>query len=218
MTVARGLLRILWRQAMPATFLGGVVMGAYAMFWPDVMTARDHWPVLIVLGYGLLLAMRLGQFGSPAFAFAHSRGYSRDALWGHVMLTSAFSVMAAWLPAAVIVWTGLRSLVHDRLFQSPYFPIMAPREYWIPVAWLGGLVLWTTACHYAWIRRAQPTHGGRGGWLAASAMVAALFVALNMVRYLHGWFGWLCGALYVIVTASLIAGGRTLYRSVEVRA
>jgi hypothetical protein len=212
-----GLLTILWRQALPATLVGGLGLGLFSLAWPDVLTPREPWPVLIMLTQCLLLTVLLGRFETPSFAFLYSRGYSRDALWGHMMLTSALSVLAAWLPAGLIVWTGLRSLLHDRLLHSPYFPIMAPREVLVPLVWLGLYLLLVPAFHYAWIRRAQPTKGRQGGNFAIVGLLAALLVGFDMVYYLDGWFAWLSGVLYVAVVACLVIGGRLLHRSLEVR-
>lgn len=213
-----GLLRFLWRQALPATAVGTLGLGLLALLWPDVLTPREPWPGLIVLGQCLLLAILLGRFETPSFAFVYSRGYSSDALWGHMMLTSTVSVMTAWLVASLVLWTGLRSLLHDQLLHSPYFPIMAPRETWVPLVWLGLYVLLVPACHYAWIHRAQPTKGRQGGNFVVVGLLAALLVGFDIVRYLDGWFAWLAGVLYVAVVACLFLAGRTLHRSLEVRA
>ena len=99
MIVRRGLLRILWREALPATLFGVLGLSAYALLWTDVMTVSDDWPALLIFVQCLLLVALLGRSASPAFAFTYSRGYSRDVLWGHTMLASALSVLAAWLPA-----------------------------------------------------------------------------------------------------------------------
>ena len=217
MSIRWRLLRILWRQAMPATAIGALGLAVYSLAWPDVLTPREFLPGLIVLVQCVLLAVMLGRFDTPSFAYLYSRGYPRDALWGHMMLASALSVLTAWLAAGLVIWTGLRSLLHDRLL-SPYFPIMAPRETWVPLVWLGLYVLLIPACHYAWIRRSQPTRGRQSGNLVLVSLLAALSLGFDMVHYLDGWFAWLSGALYVAVVACLILGGRVLHRSLEVRA
>jgi hypothetical protein len=218
MSVRWRLLRVLWRQAMPATAIGAFGLAVFSLAWPDVLTPRDFWPGLIVLAQCVLLAVILGRFDTSSFAYLYSRGYSRDALWGHMMLASALSLLAAWLAAGLVVWTGLRSLLHDRLLQSPYFPIMAPRETWVPLIWLALYVVLIPACHYAWIRHSQPTRGKQGGNLLVVSLLAALLLGFDMVRYLNGWFAWLSGALYAPLVACLILGGRALHRSLEVRA
>ncbi len=218
MTIQRGLLRMLWREALPATFWGALGLSAYALLWTDIMTVRDGWPVLLVFVQCVLLAALLGRTASPAFAFRYSRGYTRDALWGHAMLASLLSIMAGWLPAALIVWTGLRSAVHDHLFQSPCFPIMAQFETGVPLVWLALCVLLTPAFHYAWIRRAQPTKGEFGGIAVSLGIVVALLMSLEKASYFYGWFAWVMWASYVIVVVSLVLGGRALHCSMEVRA
>lgn len=214
-----GLLRILWWQAMPATVVG-CGLSVYVLFWPDVITPRDPLPGpgVIVLAHCLLLTTLLGSFQTPSFAFVYSRGYSRDGIWAHVMLTSALSVLAALLPACLVVWAGLRSFVQDHVFQSPYFPVMAPRETFAPLMWAGLYVLLVPALDYAWIRRAQPTRGGHGGSLVVFGLIAALAVAWDLVRYFNTWFAWLSAGLYAVAVVSLVLGGRALHRSLEVRA
>jgi hypothetical protein len=217
MIVRRGLLRIFWRQALPGTWVGGLGLSAYALLWPEVMTVTDFCPSLLVFMQCLLLARFLGRYTSPAFAFTYSRGYARDVLWSHLMLASALSILVGCLPAALIVWSGLRSVVHDHFFHSPYFPIMAPYETWVPLGWFGLYLLLASAFHYVWIRRAQPTKGGRGGFYVSFAIVVALVTVFNMVFSLHGWLAWLSGVSYVVVLLCLVFGGRAIHRSVEVR-
>jgi hypothetical protein len=218
MIVQPGLLRILWRTALPATLFGVAGLGGYALLWPDVMTAQDGWPALLVFVQSLLLALLLGRFATPAFAFVYSRGCTRDSLWGHTMLVSGLSIIAAWLPAALIVWTGIRSVVHDRVFQSPCFPILAPFETWAPLAWLALSLVLTSAFHYAWIRCAQPTKGPFGGFVVAIAAVVVLLMRPSVFSYFYGWFAWVSGAACVLTVLCLVIGGRALHRSLEVRA
>lgn len=218
MTVRRGLLRILWWQALPATLVGAVGLAAYVLLWPDVMTGHDAGPWLPILLQCVLLARLLGRFRSPGFAFLCSRGYSRHALWGHLMLASGLSIALGWLPAALIVWTGLRSAVRDHLCQSPLFPLMAPRETWLPWFWLGMLLLYTYAFQYVWIRAAQPTKGGAGGYYAALAMLLAMVMALTMANFLPAYVPWLAGASAVVTLLALVIGGRALHCDLEVRA
>lgn len=217
MIVRRGLLRILWREALPATLFGMLGLGAYALLWTDIMTIHDIWPALLIFVQCLLLAGLLGRFMSPSFAFIYSRGYTRDAIWGHVMLVSVLSIVIAWLSGALIVWTGLRSSVHDCRFQSPDFPILAQFENDVPLFWLGLSILLASAFHYAWIRRAQPTHSEFAGHFMASAIIASLVTVFCMVSYFHGWFAWLSGVSYIVVLFCLVLGGRALHRSSEVR-
>ncbi len=218
MMVERGLLRILWRRALPATLLGMLGLVAYVLIWPALMTLKDPWPEMVVFVQCFFLAGLLGSFKSPAFAFIYSRGYSRDALWRHVMLISALSILVGWLPAALVVWSGLRSVIHDHLFQSPYFPVMAPFETYVSCVWLAVGVLLMPAFHYVWIRLVQPTKGGESGIGLATELFLALFLVFVTPNFLSGSMVWLAGASYGVVLVVLLLGGRVLHRSVEVRA
>ena len=213
-----GLLRYLFRQALPATAVGTLGLGLFALLRPSVLSPRDAWPVVVIFAQSFMLAVTFGRFEWPSFAFTYSRGYSRDSLWGHLMLAGALSVLTAWLVAGLMLWTGLRNLLHDRLLRSPYFPIMAPREMSVPMFWLGLYVLLVPALHYAWIRRAQPAKGRHGGNFVVIGLLAALLVGSSMVRSLDAWLAWLSGVLYAAVVVGLILGGRALHRSLEVRA
>jgi hypothetical protein len=213
MILRRGLLRIYWRQALPATGWGLLSLTLYALVCPGVMSWRDLLPLQFIGLHCLLLAILLGRFHSPAFAFLYSRGYSRNQLWGHLMLVSVLSVLTAWLPAALCVWTGLRSFLHD-WFQSPYFPVMAPREVLVPWIWLGIYLVFLPAFHYAWIRMAQPTRGRWGGIFPAVALIAALLVLYS----LNGWFAGLCVGAFSITVLVFLFGARSLHRNLEVRA
>jgi hypothetical protein len=217
MIFKRGLLRIYWHQTLPATLTGILGLSAYTLAWPEVMTSHDPWPWLLLLLQCLLLAALLGRFHTPTFAFLYSRGYSRDSLWAHMMLVSFLSIVVGWLPAALIVWTGLRRLIQDRLFYSPYFPIMASYETRVPILWLAGCILLTAAFHYIWIRRSQPTKGQRGGQFVTVGLIAASITVLNLVSYYQGWLAWLLGVAYALVLICLILGGLVLHRSSEVR-
>jgi hypothetical protein len=218
MAVQRGLLRIFWHQALPATLFGMAGLSLYAIFWPDLMTWNDGWPTVLVFVQCLLLAELLGRFGSPAFAFLYSRGHSRDALWFHMMLASVLSVTVAWLPAALIVWTGLRSAIHDHVFQSPCFPILASTEYGAPLVWLAFSPLFIPPFHYTWIRLAQPTKGGRGGFYATLILLLAASVVSHSIYRWSNCVTWLVGGLFVVALLVLVVGGWALHRSLEVRA
>ena len=213
-----GLLRVLWHQALPATLVAGLAFAGYALLWSDVITRRNAWPAVIVVVHCMALGRLLGRFETPPFAFLYSRGCSRDALWRGLMLASAASVLAAWLCGTLVMWTGLRSLFHDVMMRSPLFPIMAPRETWVPLTWLGLYALLMPVCHYAWIRRAQPTKGATGGGMLGVGIIAALVVGFLLGRLQHGWYCWLTAGLCAVVAVTLILGGRQLHRSLEVRA
>jgi tryptophan-rich sensory protein len=218
MIVHRGLFRMFWRQSLPATVFGVIGLSAYSLLWPDVMTIRDIGPPLLILVQCLLLVMLLGRTESPAFSFIYSRGYSRDALWGHAMLASVLSVAVGWLPAALVVWSGLRSFLHDNFFQSPFFPIMSPFETTVPLIWLGIFVFLTSVFHYVWIRLAHPSKGGRGGFYGAQVLLLAATTAFILFNFVPGYIAWVSVISCVVVLVAVVLGARALHRNLEVRA
>jgi hypothetical protein len=135
-------------------------------------------------------------------------------LWIHKLLATALTVLAVWLPLALLVWLPIRRQVQDMLF-SPYFPIRMIREVSVPWAWLAGYALLLPLFHYVWIRRAQPLAGGDGVVLLAVGTV----VVIGIFMLFHGlphWFWMLLWALAAVVIATNLVAGLLLHRTVEV--
>ena len=177
-----GLLRHLMRQLLPVTLVGLPVACLYVLLWRDVLRWRNEWALVFILIHGLVLTQVLGRFRKGSFGFLYTRGYSRNSIWAHTMLASVLAVLAVWAPAAIIVWTPLRGVAQDALFRSPFFPVMAPREASVPLAWLILYGLLVPAFHYAWIRSAQPARGGSGGAFVAAGLCVTV-ITVTMVGY-----------------------------------
>jgi hypothetical protein len=124
-------------------------------------------------------------------------------------------MLIAWLPASLIIWTGLRSVLFDSM-QNPNFPVMAPLENNVPLAWLGYYIMLIPLFHYAWIRLAQPFRGSFAGVAIAVAVFVSYFrfyYALNVSNML--W--WSSRTLLLLMAIFLIYSTRKLIRSLEVR-
>jgi len=175
--------------------------------------------MLFIFGHSLLIVglLRNSRTSPP---FAYSRGFSRDTLWAHEMLASAIAASAAWLPVALLVWCGARSVVQDRLLSNPLFPFIAPREYNVLWGWLAlyGLIL--PALHYSWIRAAQPVRWPDSGVWLAVAIVIGVVTIWNSPRFPLRetlWFRiaiWTAGAS---IALCLLVAGRRLHRELEAR-
>ena len=163
MHVRVGLLLFLMYQCLAPTLVAAPVALSYVLLTPGVLHWRSPFPALFIVVHSWLLASRLGRLRASDVAFLYTRGYSRDSLWLHTVLASALSALMVWLPGALTVWLGLRSLVQDRAFVSPNFPIMAGLETWAPAIWLAGYITLLPLFHYVWIRAAQPTRGWADG-------------------------------------------------------
>lgn len=174
-------------------------------------------PPFFILAHSLLITWRLGRAHSRSFGFLYAQGFSRDTLWGHTMLASGVSVLAAWLPASLLVWTGLRS-DYQELMQNYWFPLMAETE--------GAFLLWSLLAyavllpsfHYCWIRAAQPMRGTVGGFAIAFGMVFAALSIWNAVRVpsMPVWIVLWFSAGFVLAAISLCLGGFKLHRRLEV--
>lgn len=217
MQIRGGLLLFLTYQCLPSTLVAAPLALGYVLLTPGVLHWRTPFPAVFIVVHSWLLGSRLGRFRASDVAFLYTRGYSRDSLWLHTVLASALSVLMAWLPGALTVWAGLRSLVQNRVFVSPSFPIMAVLETWVPVIWLAGYLTLLPLFHCVWIRAAQPTRGRASGFfLATGLLAAALAVTVTAPRAF--WFRWVMyGAGGVIAAVALLAGWR-LHRQVEVEA
>jgi hypothetical protein len=204
-----------FRQALPVTLLGLTIGCLYVLFARRVLIWQNAALALFVLIHSIAIAALLGRFRSRSFAFIYTRGYSRDELWLHKMLATILAVLAVWLPMAVIVWAPIRSTIQDKLFASPYFPIMSIREASVPWAWLAGHTILLPLFHYVWIRRAQPMRGGNGVVLLAIGVVIVIAILMSF-RWHPQWFRILVFILSAVVTATTLIAGRLLHRQLEV--
>lgn len=215
MKIRTPLLSMLFRQTLPVTLLGLAIGCLYVLFARRVLIWQNAPLALFVLVHSIAIAAMLGRFRSRSFAFLYTRGYSRDELWLHKMLATILTVLAVWLPMAVIVWAPIRSTLQDKLFASPYFPIMSMREASVPWAWLAGYAILLSLFHYVWIRRAQPMRGGNGVVLLAIGVVIAMATLMSF-RWHSPWFKTLVCTLSVVIVATTLIAGRLLHRQLEV--
>lgn len=212
-----GLIRIYWRQCLPATVISTLALALMSLTWGEVLTWDHPWIALAIVMHCVAVGFLLGQFDRPAFAFTYTRGYSRDTIWVHLMLASALSALMAWGIASLILWTHLRSVFQDQLVQSPLFPVMTPSEQGVPLVWLGLYLLLMPASHYAWIRIVQPTRSGQGGNYVVMGLLVSLLVAFYWAQWPGRWFGWLVGIACLVACVAMLLGGFLLHRSAEVR-
>ena len=204
------------RQALGVTMIALPVMVIFTLFYRGVLEWRNQWASLFVLVHSIMIVFCLGRFRSRSFAYLYTRGYSRDALWFNKMIATAVSVLVVWLPAAAVVWLPVRSVVQDKMFLSPYFPLMMAREATVPFFWLFGYAVLIPLFHYTWIRRAQPTRGGHGAILLAIAVVATAWM-LMLFRWHPDWFKAAIWSVSGVMTFAGQAGGLVLHRKVEVQ-
>jgi len=215
MKIKMPLLAILLRQTLPASLIALPVGCLYVMFTRNVLNWQNPWMALFVLAHSIAIASSLGRFGSPNFAFLYTRGYSRDELWAHKMLGTALCVLMVWSPIALMLWLGVRSAVQDKMFVSPYFPIMMTREAPVPWFWLGGYAILLPLFHYVWIRRAQPLRGENGIVLLAVGVVIVIGILMSF-RWHPRWFRALVYTLSAVMIITTLVAGRMLHRDLEV--
>ena len=187
MKIKISLLAMLFRHTLPASLIALPVGCLYVLFTRNVLNWQNPLMALFILVHSIAIASSLGQFSSPNFAFLYTQGYSRDELWMHKMLATAFSVLIVWLPITLIIRFGIRSFVQDKIFVSPYFPIMMVREAPVLWFWLGGYAILLPLFHYVWIRRAQPLRGENGVVLLAVGVVVVIGILMSF-RWHTQWF------------------------------
>lgn len=215
MRVKVSLLKMLFRQTLPVTVIGLPVGCFYVLFTREPLLWWNPWMALFVLVHSIAIAFCFGRYRSRSFAFLYTRGYSRNELWMHKMLGTILSVLAVWLPIGLIIWLPIRSNVQDKLFMSPYFPLMMIREASVPLSWLGGYALLLPLFHYVWIRQAQPMQGANGVKLLAVGVVVVIGT-LMLFRWHQLWFRTLCYALSAVMIATTLVAGRILHKRLEV--
>ena len=126
------------------------------------------------------------------------------------------TVLATWLPCAVLILTPLRGLFQDYLL-NPWFPVMAPTERLFLVRALLVYALLLPVFQYEWIRSSMPYRGLVSGHMLAIAYF--VFAALLAERFWRFGFDsgrwWLIGG-FAVVSVILGLFGRWMHRRMEV--
>ena len=216
MKIKTSLIGTLFRQTLPATLIALPVISLFVLFYRDILDWQNPWISLFVLMHSILITASLGRSRSASFAYIYTCGYSRDQLWAHKMLSTVLSVLVVWLPAALIIWLPIRSFVQDKIFISPYFPLMMVREATVPWFWLFGYLILLPMFHYVWIRRAQPTRGSNGAVLLAIGIVIAAATLMSF-KWHPAWFQTLVWIVSAVMVLTALAGGFLLHRRLEVQ-
>jgi len=214
MRVKHALVRWFFLHALPVTVVAAPGAFLYVLARRQPHDWHDLLPWVFIVFHSAAIAERLGKFGSGHFGFLYTRGFARDALWFNNALAGALSVLAAWLPVALLLWLGIRSAFQD-LLLNPYFPIMAPAEAPLPVLWMAGYAVLLPAFHYAMIRRAQPTRGRYGAMLLSAGLAFALLTMI-IVRFRAVWFRHIAFAGGIIIAITVVVAGCLLHRRLEV--
>ncbi len=171
-----------FRQSLWVTLLGLVIAIGYVLYFQDIIRTNNDSFHLFILIHSIAIAVILGRFRNENFIYAYTRGYSRNQLYLAKMSASILSVLTVWLPVALVIWLPIRSVIQDKLFQSPYFPFMETGENILPLFWLWGYALLLPMFHYVWIRRAQPIPGSNGTVLLAIGYVMVVVMHSNFYR------------------------------------
>jgi len=211
MRVRIALLRFLLQRSTASTVAFFCLMVLYMLFKPDPLDSAEAFPAIIVFFHCYSLASSLGRPADKHFAFLFSRGYSRDTLWLNTMIATAISVLAVWLPAAIVVWTPLRA----NFLPDPEYPIVAAAERTVPLAWLAWYALLMPFLHYEWIRWAQPTRGAFGATLVQAGMIVVAYPIVVVAPWPRWPILWAPGAL---VALGAFTATRRLYARIEVPA
>jgi hypothetical protein len=215
MKIKMSLLKIMFRETLPATLIALLISCVYVLFTRKVLSWQNSWLAIIILAHSIAITTLSGRYRSRSFAFLYTRGFTRDELWFHKMLSTVLSVLAVWLPVSLIIWLPARSFIQDKLFVSPYFPLMMIREASVPWAWLGGYAILLPLFHYVWIRRAQPLRGENGVVFLAIGVVIVI-ATLMTFRWHPMWFRILIYCLSTVMIITCLIAGRILHRKIEV--
>ena len=176
----------------------------------------DDYVLLFVFFHSFLISRMIGRVRSESFAFLYSQGFSRNFLWWHVWLATFASVLATWLPCALLILTPLRSQYQDWML-NPWFPLAAGTEWRFLTQSLLCYGMLLPLFHYEWIRSSMPFQGRLNGHL----LVIAYFVC---GLYLWEKFWWVGTDLsrtclfigFISVSGILGLFGRWLHKRLEV--
>jgi hypothetical protein len=216
MNIKLSLIGTFLRQTLGVTLIALPVMLLFVLFYRGVLQWQNVWMSLFIMVHSIMIVFSLGRFRSRSFAYIYTRGYSRDELWSNKMIATVIAIMFVWVPMAVVVWLPVRSAIQDKMFLSPYFPLMMIREATAPLFWLFAYAVLVPMFHYVWIRRAQPTRGGSGAVLLAIAVVIAA-ATLMLFRWHPNWFMNIIWTASTVMTAAGLIGGLLLHRNVEIQ-
>lgn len=171
--------------------------------------------------HAAVIAWFLGRTTTPAVGYLHLQGFSRDRLWWHGVVSGYGCALCAWLPAAILILTPLRSLWQD-LAQNPYFPYMAPVEHrfvWFSL-WLYAVCVPVSL--YVAARWGHPAKGNDTGVVLGLLLLGLLLTAVEGARL------WVPGSVVLehwplfagglILAGIALMSGRRLFREVEVQA
>ncbi len=209
------LLRWQLAEIRPITNVALLVAVPWALFTPKSGTFLAF---VFVAIHSFALVACLGRFRSGAFGFLYNRGYTRDALWGHTMLTTAIGVLWVWLPVALVLWLPIRSWVQEWLFQHPDYPLMWSRDLMLPWMWLKTYAFLLPLLHYAWIRQAQPAkYSDDGIWLVAGAVWVSISLLGPARDSSSTWITLAGHSFYVLVPVTALVVGWQLHHDVEVQ-
>lgn len=207
---------LLWqlRQARNTNALAFVAACLYVLFKREPLGGHPLWPWLFMAVHAGKIAFDLARPASTSFLYG--RGFPRGTLWGHTTLAAFLSAMTAWLPAAMLIWTGARSALQAALW-NPFYPLFASYDMPVPWIWALGYLTALPVFLYVYVRRAQPTRRNEAGDALALAYIAAAFV-LTINAYSNGRLvqNIFIGAA-VALTLTLLWGARRLQRTMEVR-
>ena len=216
MKIKMSLLKIMFRETLPVTMIALLISCFYILFTREVLSWQNPWIAMFILVHSIAIAALSGRYRSRGFAFLYTRGFTRDELWLHRMLSTIFSVLVVWLPVSLLVWLPVRSFIQDKMFVSPYFPLMMIREASVPWAWLGGYAILLPLFHYVWIRRAQPLRGENGVVFLAIGVVIVMATLMSF-RWHPTWFRILIYCLSTVMVFTCLVAGRILHRTLEVQ-
>jgi hypothetical protein len=216
MQLSRSLLGWYFRAAGPVTLLAAVLASLFTLAYSSRLAESIFLPLVFIAFQSVLTAWLMCRFDSPAAGFLYTRGFSRDRLWTHRMLTQFLCVLAVWGPASLIVWLGIRSALQDHLFENPYYPLFKTADFSVPLWWLGTYLVLVGIVEYGPVRRAQPTLDRDAGYVIEFGLLLMLLTFAN-TSWRNPWYVMLFAAAFLIASIALLLGSRRLHRQIEVR-
>ena len=217
MRINKELLRWQLRQTLPVICVSVPLAVLYVLQACERLQFRfESLAMIFVVVHCLAITWRLGRTSLPEFRYLYSQGYSRDALFAHMMLASLLALLAVWIPVGLLIYLPIRASVQAAA-GNPWFPFAAWTERAFVWRWFLASLTLLPALHYAWIRASLARKGVESGYILAAATVLASSILWSNSAHASQNETYWTGAFALLASAgTLLIGGWMVHRRIEV--
>lgn len=214
MHLSPSLIRWYLHQSSFVTQTAACIAAAFILGYTGRLDELYFWPFALMILESVASCWAMCRFESPAAAFLHTRGFTRDRLWFHRLIAQLIGMLFVWGAASLCLWLGVRSAFQGGVLQNPMYPLLKQADFALPWLWLAIYLIIACAVGYAPVRRAQPTRDVDAGYAVLVGYLIALSSIVNAPGIAWRLVWW---AALATVSVVLLVGSWRLNREVEVR-